>query len=335
LALNFLAWARREQFDLIFSNTVMNVREAEALRGLGKPVVCRVAELPFWIDTVLGREEFLKTRDAYTHFIAVSESVRDALIARYGVPSARVTVIPGVVEDRVPLDEPAREQARKTARGILGLPAEAFVIGGCGTTDWRKGADLFVQVCRQAIKEANSLPSPIFIWAGGNKADPYFQQLLHDIRLSQIEGYCQLLGSTQDPGTFFAALDVFLLTSREDPFPLVVLEAAQAGVPCICFDGAGGAQDFVRSDAGVVIPYLDVEAATHAIIQLQADPSTRLLQGRTATMRVHESYTQARQMPRLKALLGGLIEASYAPSAQARISESATANTHFQKVLSP
>src|SRR5262249_48407495 len=56
--------------------------------------------------------------------------------------------------------------------------------------------------------------------------------------------------------------------SREDPFPLVCLEAAALGVPVVCFEGAGGIREFVENDAGFVVPYLDVRGAADAIVAL-------------------------------------------------------------------
>jgi glycosyltransferase involved in cell wall biosynthesis len=53
---------------------------------------------------------------------------------------------------------------------------------------------------------------------------------------------------------YFAAADVFALTSREDPYPTVVMEALACGVPCVAFDGTGGIAELLlrekRGQAG-------------------------------------------------------------------------------------
>src|SRR5205814_4023764 len=68
------------------------------------------------------------------------------------------------------------------------------------------------------------------------------------------------LGVKRDARPYLRAGDVFLLSSREDPFPLVALEAAQCGLPILCFADSGGMQEFVEGDAGYVVPAADVEA---------------------------------------------------------------------------
>ncbi len=80
--------------------------------------------------------------------------------------------------------------------------------------------------------------------------------------------------------------DVFLLSSREDPYPLVVLEAALLQKPIICFESAGGAPELVESDAGMVVGYLDVVAASEAIITLVKDPVLRKQKGLNASQKV-------------------------------------------------
>jgi glycosyltransferase involved in cell wall biosynthesis len=70
---------------------------------------------------------------------------------------------------------------------------------------------------------------------------------------------------SDDMRDFYAQIDVLLLTSREDPYPLVVLEAANAKVPTICFAKSGGAVEFVGKNAGTVIDYLDLPQAVVAI----------------------------------------------------------------------
>ena len=54
-------------------------------------------------------------------------------------------------------------------------------------------------------------------------------------------------------------MPVHLLTSREDPFPSVVLEAMSAGVPTVAFEGGGGIPDLLAEHgAGASVPVGDV-----------------------------------------------------------------------------
>ena len=92
----------------------------------------------------------------------------------------------------------------------------------------------------------------------------------------------KFVGPLEQPAELFAAMDVFALTSREDPFPLVMLEAAAAGVPVVCFAGGGGAPEFVDPDAGRVAPFLDVAGMAAAISDLLERGEERQRMGHVA-----------------------------------------------------
>ena len=76
-----------------------------------------------------------------------------------------------------------------------------------------------------------------FVWIGGVSDGPVWGKLMHDAARAGVADCVHFLGVHKDPFQLFAALDIFLLTSRKDPFPLVMLENATAGKPIVCFQG--------------------------------------------------------------------------------------------------
>ncbi len=67
--------------------------------------------------------------------------------------------------------------------------------------------------------------------------------------------------------SFYESIDILLLLSREDPYPLVTLEAANFSVPTICFKNAGGIQEFIEEfQCGISVDYLDLNAVTKSIL---------------------------------------------------------------------
>lgn len=122
---------------------------------------------------------------------------------------------------------------------------------------------------------------------------------MYDIEKSQLTKYVHFLGEQKDPLKYFAACDIFLMVSREDPFPLVCLEAATLEKPIICFDRAGGMKEFVEEDAGFVVPYLDTfEMAQKAIYLLQSSELRKLL-GQKAKEKVKKRHDIKIAAPKL------------------------------------
>src|SRR5690606_20540107 len=75
-----------------------------------------------------------------------------------------------------------------------------------------------------------------------------------------------------DPIKYFREFDIFLLPSREDPFPLVAIEAGMLGLPIICFEGVTGTAEILLNGGGKIIPYMDIIAMGKAVIHYYYNP---------------------------------------------------------------
>jgi len=282
---------------LIYSNTITN---GDALAELVDanprcPVICHVHELEHWIRHRIPPESLRRTLHHTRHYIAVSEAVRDCLIRALRIPSDRIDVIPEFLPPLAPEDLPSGGAG---IRRRLRIPENAPIVGACGTTDWRKGPDLFVQLARTVRLREPEIPVH-FVWVGGERDGPAVAALLHDARRSGIDTYVRFVGHTARPLDYFAAFDLFVLTSREDPFPLVVLEAARAEKPVVCFDASGGAREFVAGCAGFVVPYLDVNAMADRVVELLHSPALRRRLGRRGAELVRTKYDVRAVAPRI------------------------------------
>jgi glycosyltransferase involved in cell wall biosynthesis len=187
----------------------------------------------------------------------VSEQVNRLLADKFQVPSERLFLLP-------PIAELSKMKGAKTGlvKEQLGIPAGAKVVLGCGMAEWRKGTDIFIRVARQVIRY---LPDVHFVWLG--VGDNVFSAELQAEKEGWDEsGRLHLVPNKMDSKPYFEAMDVFFLSSREDPFPLVMLEAAFQGKPIVGFKGSGGVNDFLKEFPDLLVGYLEEEEAKESII---------------------------------------------------------------------
>lgn len=295
-----LKWlAKTRRLDLIYANTAATWPQVQALLQMRIPVLWHIHELPYALALSLRGANALGLMSRVDRFVAVSAPVVDALHGEYGVPREKIDLVHGFA--RAPIrTKTVSAQIRAELMSQFGWPLDAFVVGGCGGLGWRKGTDLFLQVAR-ACASADGGTAMRFVWIGGDAADSEALQFQHDLRKLGLESVCQHVPSTADVSNYYCAMDTFALTSREDPFPLVMLEAGAAGVPTVCFAESGGGPEFVGDDAGVVVPYLDVAAFVAALQRLHRAPAMRRMQGEAARRRVLTQYGVEAQAPKLLA----------------------------------
>jgi len=96
-------------------------------------------------------------------FIAASEPVAENLHLRHGVPRDRLKVVQSFIKCTGMRD--VSDAEKRSSKAALGLNPEARIVLGCGTTDWRKGPDLFVEVAAQLC--TGHTQSVQFLWVGG------------------------------------------------------------------------------------------------------------------------------------------------------------------------
>jgi glycosyltransferase involved in cell wall biosynthesis len=276
-------------FDLIHANSVASLPLVQTLGPtLRLPVVCHVHELEMSIRRFCGVERFSRFQRHVAGYIAASEAVRANRLANHGVSGDRIDTI----HESIPITPDRDGRDRQTAgelRRQLGIAEDALVVGGSGTLDWRKAPDIFLMTAAAVARSLAGTPVH-FIWVGGKPEGREIEQLRHDTGALGLQGRVHFVGRQARPGTYFQLFDVFFLSSREDPFPLVCLEVAALAIPIVCFAGAGGTPEFVRDDAGAVAPYLDVRMAADRITGLLASGEQRLAMGRRAQERVWRDH---------------------------------------------
>lgn len=279
----------KENFDLIYANTVASFEMLFLVKSYIKcPVVSHIRELEISIKQFCGIELFNKVHPCINLFIADSEAVKQNLVINHGISEGKIRV----VYEYIKLEEAEKIAATfnkdriEKHKAQLGLPRDAFVVVSSGTTDWRKGADLFVRIAAKVVRQTRMC---YFIWVGGENSGLQYEKLMYDAQKTRIENNVRFLGIKKNPLEYFVLSDLFMLCSREEPVGVVALEAAALGKPVLCFEDAGGMPEFVRKGAGYVIPYLDVDAMADAILQLSKNDNTLKKLGNNARSLVKDN----------------------------------------------
>jgi glycosyltransferase involved in cell wall biosynthesis len=283
-------------------NTVVTGEVVEVLKQEGFRVVSLVHELPALIESYNLQPQCWRVAEKADNIVFASTIVADQFCWRYWPDARKALIAPqGITFNRY---HDVREKMRAEVRRELKLPAQCELVMGCGYGDTRKGVDLLVQVASLMVRERgqNQLA---FVWVGDLEPTiaPYVQA---DIQRLGLAACFRITGRTADPARYFVAADLFALTSREDPFPSVVMEAMDACLPVVAFDGAGGYVDIVDEETGGLVPYLDVQAMATALLGYLDEPGRRNRVGLANHALCRERFGYSAYMRKLLALLDGV-----------------------------
>ena len=286
--------------DVLYLNSVGSLRLAKYLAPKARTVITHVHELQIGMDLWAGPDR-PALRALSDHYIAAAHCVADMLVEREGIDRGCIDVCHEFVDVEA-ASEIDVNSARAAVRSELGIPPDAFVVGSAGTLTWRKGPDLFLAVATamQWMRD----DAAYFLWVGGARPNqPETIWMERDFGASPVAPFVHTTGDVADPLRHLAAIDVFALTSREDPFPLVALEAGALGIPVVAFD-VGGTKEWVDDACGAVVGYADIIAMACALVRLGADLGLTRVMGAEAQRRVRSRYGVADGATRIADVLG-------------------------------
>jgi glycosyltransferase involved in cell wall biosynthesis len=208
--------------------------------------------------------------------IAVSEPLVEAIITR-GVGRSRIRLIPNALR-------PGRAPPSKAAaRQFLSIDPSARAIGWIGRISAEKGPDVALEAFAALDPVAEGL-------------DLHF---IGDGRLRQeLEARADVLGvarrvtwhgAVENAATVLSAFDLFVLSSRTEGTPMVLLEAVSAGVPIVA-TRVGGVPHVVSEQEAWLVPPELPEALSDAMRDALRQPEQCVERTRRARVRVERDH---------------------------------------------
>jgi glycosyltransferase involved in cell wall biosynthesis len=209
--------------------------------------------------------------------LAVSDAAYGALPRRLR-HRARV-VVHGIDQSGPRRAMAQREEIRARLRRELDVPDEDLLVVTVGGLRAEKGYDVLLDAAQLA--DRRGLPLHFAVAGDG---------VLHDELRARHEALdlgarFQFLGHRRDALDLLVAADIFVLPSRQEGLPVVLMEATSIGAPIVATRVGGVPQVVEDGTNGLVVPPGDPEALVTALGRLAADPRLRAHLGRQALER--------------------------------------------------
>jgi glycosyltransferase involved in cell wall biosynthesis len=249
-------------------------------RRAGVPVV-RSEHLPYLLTDERQRAEHRQAVLLADRLVTVSqasaESYRDA-----GIPAGRIRVVRNGIHFR----PPARSRAR--TRRALGLGVRDTLLLTVARFTGQKDHMTLIRAV-SLLAAANSSIRLLLVGSG-----PSEQEVWQAVEHAGLQRRVRFLGQRSDVPDLLAASDLFVLPSRFEGLPLVILEAMAAGLP-VAATRIGGVIEALGDDYPFLAEAGDAAAMAAAIAALIARPSA-LKSARDRNRRRFEAGFQARRM---------------------------------------
>lgn len=229
------------QADIVFVNSVAAGDWLPASRILGIKAVLFCHEMRHGIqelvkagvidaDSVSNFDYcFTASRDCMAHFTEMIK--KDTCIENFGIA---IDIDEVTTLSHATPDDAVNFRGQRLELGKKDFGSRRYLVGMCGKAQYRKGSDLFWELARE-------IPESDFLWIGpwNDDSNPTINPAL---ALNNISPLSNLYWTNlvANPYPSMKRCDLIVLTSREDPNPLIVAEALIIGTPVLTFVNTGG-----------------------------------------------------------------------------------------------
>jgi glycosyltransferase involved in cell wall biosynthesis len=249
------------------------------------------AELTRW------RRAVRMASEAPAAITAVAENLAQDFRARgldhaYGVPVTRGGI-------RISAFRQARARDR-SFRERWKIPADAVVFGAHGRLVPEKAYEVFVRAAARRVGQGSDAH---FVIAGGG---PLKGALEEEIAKAGLKDRFHLVGFVDDVPGFLNELDVFVLSSRFEGFPIALVEALAAGKPCVA-TSLGGVEEMVGTDGALVVAPESEESLAEAMREMES-PAVRAALGAKGPA-IAERFSIDRMAEQFSAIYERLLDA--------------------------
>lgn len=192
----------------------------------------------------------------YKKFITVV-TLTDSDASKYKKHNIKVTTIPNMLPFNISEKETCKEQKKR--------------IISVGRLHKQKGYDLLLLALKNVFDKYNDWH--IYIYGEGDERKN-LEKMRDDLGLKEnvfFPGHCNNIQEEYYKSSFY------IMSSRYEGFPMVLLEAMSCGLPIISFDCPEGPSVLLKNNVGILVPKENIKALSQAICKLIENEDLRFI----------------------------------------------------------
>jgi glycosyltransferase involved in cell wall biosynthesis len=277
-------YARRvissHRIDGLYINSLTQNPSIRAALASSLPLILHAHEMDFlvtfkipdvWVANMLSRASVV---------VACSQAVADFYERTYDLSTNKISVIHGPVS--------SQRLAPVTEVPQLHSVRNQVVVGVVASFSYLKAPDTLIEALYILQKKHPDLPLPEVRWLGVS-ASPYFHSIQNLVKKRELEDCITFLPASPDTASFYTGIDIFVLPSRIEAFPLSILEAMLFEKPVVAMD-VGGVREVVDAETGYLVRDRTPEGLAEGIMYFMQNETQRVEAGRKGRKRVLENY---------------------------------------------
>lgn len=237
----------------------------------------------------------------YERVICVSPDILEQC-TRYGVRADQSRMIDNAIDT----DQFRRSATIDEAKRRLGWPISRLLIGGVGRLSDEKAFDDLIRSIGEVVK--CGVDAGLVI-AGAGRERHALEKLVDELGLTER---VRLLGFQNDLRPLYEAMDLYVLSSRREGLPNVLLEAMAMETPVVSTRVAGVPRLIENERNGLLVDIGDRKSLTDAIVRALRDEQLRCKLAHAGRRTIEDNFSFSVRMKKVAAVYDELLRPSSA-----------------------
>lgn len=278
----FNKYVKKTNPDVVHAHMVHAIVFTRIARLLGVKMKAVVSSAHNTIDSGWLLKLLYKLTDRWSdNTTNVCQAAVDAFIAQGLAEPSRIRVMHNGISHE-PVSASSQAAKRKAILEELGIDDTFLWLTIGRMDDDQKDFPFLIETYKRPVFSNSKL---LIVGTGTQ-----IEKLKALVRISGVRDRIIFLGIRKDARELMVAVDAFVLPSKWEGLPIVLLEAAVASLPVVCTD-VGGNTDIINENTGRVIESGSIRQLTKAMLEIEQLPvDQRKLMGSNSAKFVTENF---------------------------------------------
>ncbi|CAG1022322.1 N-acetyl-alpha-D-glucosaminyl L-malate synthase [Methylococcales bacterium] len=275
----------KNKIDVVYTNTVTVLDGALAAYATKKPHIWHAREfikknndikayLPSFLITFIMNM-------LSDHIIVNSNSLYESIKTFF--LSKKISIIHNAVNIKSFNDKASSIELKKQ----LNIPFNTRLVSYVGALTPRKDIVTFINAANYITSKTENI---VFLLVGQSE-EPYITELNSLIDELSLRNNLFILGQRNDIPALMHATDVLVLTSIQEAFGRVIIEAMAASKPVVATKSGGPEEIIVDGETGFLVPVKDAQAIANKVTYLLEHPDQAQAMGENGCTRAQKMFS--------------------------------------------
>jgi glycosyltransferase involved in cell wall biosynthesis len=283
---------REEKIDIVHSQGAradFYSRVATKLTGQKTKNISTVAMLVEGYDIGVLRKKVYCTLDRFSEryvdkFTVVSDILKEKLIVTHNIPERKIeTIYNGIELQKYRTYD--SDKSSKEIRKEFGVDDKELFVATIGRMVWQKGFEYLLESIPEIIK---TLPQSKILIVGDG---PLKDKLKVKSEKLKVADKIIFTGFRSDIKEILSAVDLLVIPSLSEGFPMVTLEAMAMAKPIIATNIDGITEQITDGVDGILMPPKDPSALAKAVIRVLTNKELARNMGLSARKKVEQEFS--------------------------------------------